>query len=264
MQKSHLLLFFFCLFHASLFPNFYSEGKYSGFYCFEDKEDQTKKPQEDYRDINDPAIADEIIKEKGEKLIQSLNLAQLNPTQQNIAQFLKLQAEILDRSFTFSVAGRRFLLEHPEFAGSRDNPSLSSFGLNIEKTKREAEKREIAEELKDRFVLFLFCNGGELISNEAANIAKLFASVFEWKIRIFSLNDKPIETFPDWKKSGQLKQAFPIKQAPAFFMVNPLSWNRVEKTFEAYLVGTGVFSVPELLDNIIAQTKHYKLLGEQP
>ena len=264
MQKRYLLLFFFCLIHSVLFSDFYSEGKYSGWYCFEDKEKQKEKEPEDYCDIDDPALADQIIKKKTERLMQFLNLAQLNPTTKNIAQFLKLQAEILDRSFLFSVAGKRFLLEHPELAGSLDNPALSSFGMSVEKKKRNAEKINIVETFKDRFALFLFCNGNDLISNEAATIAKLFASGFGWRIRVFSLSGEPIEAFPDWKKSNQLEEAFRIKQAPAFFMVNPLSWNSVEKTFEAYLVGTGIFSVPELVDNIIAQAEHYKLLGGSP
>ena len=260
MQKQ-AILFFLCLFPALLLASFYSEGKYSGWYCFEDKETHKEKEKEDFSQLSDPVLADDIVKEKAKKLIQYLNLAQLNPTSKNIAQFLKLNAEILDRGLNYGYATGRFLLEHPEYTGSKANPALSSFGRSIEKKRKEAKDIATIDALKEHFVLFVFCNGNCDLANEAATIAQLFAVDFGWKLRVFSLNQQPIKTCPNWKPSNQLEEAFHISQTPAFFIVDPLSWNPSQKTFEAYLVGTGIFSVPELVDNIVSQAEHYKLLG---
>jgi len=255
MRLILLLLPCFC------FSDFYQEGHYSGFYYFEDP---TEKPPKDYSGVTDPDEAERITKENNEKFQKAVDLATLNPTPDHILNVLTIQSDIVDRSLKFSEEVRRFIIENPEIGAVFETP-LSQRGMNIKKIVEKGEKEGAVHQIKEKYFLLLFAEGGDPYSEIAADIAKLMEEEYDLKVRIVVVNEKPLKGAFNELKSEKLPQLFNVNRFPVFFLVNPSSLEKKDDQtvdFESYAVGAGPLTLTELVNNIYKQALHYHLIDQ--
>lgn len=257
-----LLLLFPCF----CFSDFYQEGHYCGFYYFEDptKEEKNVKEIQDYTGVTDPDEAQRITKKNNEKFQKAVDLATLNPTPDHILNVLTIQSEIVDRSLKFSEEVRRFIIENPEIGAVFETP-LSQRGMNVKKVVEKAEKDAVIDQIKEKYFLLLFAEGGDPYSEMAAEIAKLMEDEYDLKVRIVVVNKEPLKRAFNELKSEKLPHLFNVNRFPVFFLVNPSSLEKkIDQTvgFESYAVGAGAVTLTELVNNIYKQALHYHLIDQ--
>lgn len=260
-------LFFLIFFPCLCFSDFYQEGHFSGFYFFEDPKKEEKKEKEvkpDYGKVIDPNEAQRITKENNENFQKAVDLATLNPTPDHILNVLQVQSEIVDRSLKFSEEVRRFIIENPEMGAVFETP-ISQRGMNVKKVVEKAEKDAAISQLKEKYFLLLFTEGGDPYSEVAADVARLMEEAYDIKVRIVIVNDEPLKHAFNELKSESLPKLFNVNRFPVFFLVNPSSLERKSNQslgFESYAVGAGAVSLTELVSNIYKQALHYHLIDQ--
>ncbi|CCB87825.1 conjugal transfer protein TraF [Simkania negevensis] len=263
-MKAKLLLLL--LFPCFCFSDFYQEGHFVGFYFFEDPEPKKEEEEisRDYSKVNDPNEAQRITKENNERFQKAIDLATLNPTPDHILRALQIQSDIVDRSLKFSEEVRRFIIENPEIGAVFDTP-ISQRGMNVKKVVEKAEKEAIISQIKEKYFLLLFAEGGCPYSEIAADVALMMEEEYGLKVRIVVVNDKPFKHTSNELKSKSLPALFSVNRFPVFFLVNPSSLQRKSNQlidFERYAVGAGMVSLTEIVNNIYRQALHYHLVDQ--
>ncbi|MCB1084429.1 MAG: conjugal transfer protein TraF [Simkania sp.] len=258
----HLLFLFPCL----CFSDFYQEGHYSGFYYFEDpaQEEKSEKKSHDYSGVTNPDEAQRITRENNEIFQKAVDLATLNPTPDHILNVLNIQSDIIDRSLKFSEEVRRFIIENPEIGAVFETP-LSQRGMSVKKVVEKGEKDAAINQIKDKYFLLLFAEGGDPYSEIAADVAKLMEEEYALKVRIVNSNDEPLKHSFNELKSKNLPHFFNVSRFPVFFLVNPSSLEKKSDQtvgFESYAVGAGAVTLTDLVNNIYKQALHYHLIDQ--
>ena len=129
----------------------------------------------------------------------------------------------------------------------------------------KAEKDAVIDQIKEKYFLLLFAEGGDPYSEIAADVARLIEDEYDLKVRIVVVNEEPLKRTFNELKSEKLPHLFNVNRFPVFFLVNPSSLEKkIDQTigFESYAVGAGAVTLTELVNNIYKQALHYHLIDQ--
>jgi len=168
--------------------------------------------------------AHSILEDEKRQLQESLSLALLNPTKENIASYISQSQKQIERSSEFADAWGQLL--------------------------SEKRKKEILQTLsKTHFLLFCFRSQDDH-SKQAAESAIAFAEGSGWKFKALSLDGAGIEGLESFEKDQGMAQSLGIQSAPSFYAVNP-------ENNKAVLLGLGNRSPADLEEAIALQFGDY-------
>ena len=215
------------------------ERKLEGWYYFEDRE-KTKEQEQPTLDN-----AEEVVEMEKRALKKLLSLALLVPSEENVENYIRGQKRWIDQSVQFAATWGQVLLEKPFLGDFLLNPT-TSYGI-IEKRDLDSKQRKVLLQTlsKTHFLLFFF-RGKDPFSEKAAEAAKLFATINNWKVKAVSLDGVGIQAIPDYEIDKGISQNLKVQATPSFYVINPTE-NRMVP------VGAGLVSVSDIEQNIELQ-----------
>ena len=225
-----------------VYASWYNQ-KLEGWYYFQ----EPKLNQENQEKPLSMEEADSYLAIESRQLKQLLSLAIVSPTPENVESYMRAQRRLMERSGKFAQMWGKVLLEHPELSDLLSTPT-SSYGI-LAKREIDMEKRKkrLQDLSKDHFLLFFF-RGTELHSQKSAEVAQLFSSTNNWKMKAISMDSLGTPELSNFESDKGISQHLNVTTTPSFFIVNSTEG-------QAYPVGIGMISVSELEENIENQTK---------
>lgn len=234
------LFFSFACSHFLLATSDWYEQKLEGWYYFQEQEEMEVSEKS-------PTLenAEEVLEGAKAELKKLLSLALLVPTLENVENYIQEQRRWVNQSSLFADAWGKILLEKPFLGDFLIHPT-TNYGLlakrEIDLSKRKALLQELS---KTHFLLFFF-HGKDPLSDKAAEIANLFSSMNQWKVKAISLDGYGISGISNFEIDNGIGEKLGVEAAPSFFIINPFE-NKI------FPVGAGLISVSDLEQNIEIQ-----------
>lgn len=235
----HKALFFLsCL--SVLQASTWYEQKLEGWYYFQDQE--SEEIEEKLPSVED---AEEILEMGKMNLKKLLSLAILVPTNENVENYIQEQRRWVNQSSIFADTWGKVLLEKPFLGDFLLNPT-TNYGLIAKREVDLSKKKALLQQASKTYFLLFFFRGKDPLSEKGAEVAHLFASLNEWKIKSISLDGIGINNAKDFAIDKGLSERLGVESSPSFFIIDPFE-------NKAFPVGAGLISVTDLEQNIELQ-----------
>lgn len=231
-----------------IFPSFlfssesWYERSLEGWYYFQDSAVQEESK---LRKEMDGEEAEQVIEQSKRHLKQSLSLALVNPTKNNVMQYMRLQKQVVEQSSQFSNMWKEALLSDPLLGDFLNNPT-SMYGIRARKQLELEEKKALIDGMASNYFLLFFFQGDNLFSAKAGEAVALFSEIHRWNVKAVSMDGLGISSFPIFEADYGISVVAGVKATPSLFIVNPKD-NRVIP------VGAGLMTVSEIEQNIFDQ-----------
>ncbi len=169
--------------------------------------------------------------------------AVLNPTPENVQQYLSMQNKLADNANRFSDVWAQVLLYHPElnYALSHPTNQLARHVYLDEKTNKE--NAAIAT-LAKTTGLFFFYKGTCPYCRQFAPMLKDFSAHYGLTVLPISMDDLVLPEFPETKRDQGQAAQFGVTKTPALFTVDPYTGKSIP-------VAYGMVSLEELRSRIL-------------
>lgn len=180
-----------------------------------------------YEDPNKEDEKTSIPKEKPESIEQvrkeledRLSKALLNPTDENIREYMKEQQKWVNKSEQFAIAWAKILLQHPELDETLKNPT-SQYGIQLKEHIRQQKRRVKIEELARNNGLFFYYEGNAKTSQAFSEVVTNFAEKYGWTVLAISIDDVLLPDFPSSKLDNGISKMMQVKVFPSLYIVDP-------------------------------------------
>jgi conjugal transfer pilus assembly protein TraF len=273
-----LSLFFFCLQHHPLYAytRKYCEDNRLGwhFYCEDeplqttptplnrekpkdsnqkDKDNsQTKKDNQENKQPNNKQSYTQQLKELQEMVEETKAKAVLEPTEQNLEEYMRLQMKLLNQASLFSDVWRRVLWVTPELDYTQQRP-VSSVGKQVWSADRENREINTLKNINKRYGIFFIYSSTCSYCQRYSQI--LYDLKQQYKVEIIGIsidgNFLPLWETNSFVNTGQLEQLnIDYSTVPVTILYDNLTNSTIS-------IGYGLMTQDELINRIyvITQTK---------
>lgn len=235
------------LFSSPLFAELpWQERKAEGWAWYEDRLDEAKKEKKE-ESTSKPLSATERVEEQKAKLEEAKSLAVIEPSEENIHDYIVLQKEVLDQGATFAKVWKKVLLNYPELDNTVTHPT-SQYGIKERKQQDLLRKTIFIKELSKSKVLIFFYKGSCSYCKTFIPIASKLQEKYQWILKSISTDGVilDIETEEDQGLASKMAKDFGVSAVPALFVLDP-------KTKEATPIAYGLLALDEIEDKILTQ-----------
>ncbi len=178
------------------------------------------------------------------KLEESLSIAILSPTQENVKQYIVLQNALSKQSTQFSNVWQQILRVYPELNFNLTHPT-NQLSRQLYLSEKASKQRETIKRFMADKGLFFFYRTECPYCQKFSPILKVFAKQLDINVIPISLDSHHLPEFPETQiDTGQAKR-FEVTVTPAVFLVNPY-------TEKAMPVSAGLVSM-ETLESRLAE-----------
>jgi conjugal transfer pilus assembly protein TraF len=178
-----------------------------------------------------------------QKVEDSLNLAILSPTQENLRNYAENYFAVIHRGQQFTDAYKAMLLNYPQYDYSLKFPTNQ-----IVQSIYSVEQKKIEEQKIHRFTkaygFFFFFAKACPYCHAFAPIVKQFMDKYRISVVPISLDGGSLPQFPVVVQDNGTAEALNVYKLPALFAVNPRSKKIIP-------LANGVLSLSELEENIL-------------
>ena len=179
-----------------------------------------------------------------------LDKAILNPTEENVRAYIKLQTLVSNQASLFSRMWQKVLWHNPELDYALLHP-VNSMGRKVDLSlKRQAEEMAIGQ-LRQESGLFFFYRSTCPYCQRFAPIVKNFAHKYGLTVIPITTDGIVLPEFPDSKSDRGQAARFNVTYEPALFAVNPY-------TGRAYPLSYGLVSEQELRERILDIARNFR------
>ena len=226
------IIAFLTLFSARVWSEaIFYQKKAEGWFWYEEHP-KDKEPLESLKTLT----PSQTITVQRETLEKQLHKAILEPSFENIKQYLYLQKGIMDQSQRFSENWQKVLLLEPALDETITHPvnqTARHIYLDAEKTRKEAKIKSFSEE----YGLFFFFNSQCKFCEAFAPTVKIFADKYQWEVLPISLDGGTLAAFPNPKTDNGLAARLKITTVPSLIAMHvktkaiiPLSFKLISET----------------------------------
>ena len=215
------------------------------FYCDPDEEDS----QEDAPPApSPPKTAMERIEEMRRALEEARARAILDPTAENVAAYLHLQQETLQRAATFSDAFRRTVWTSPDLDYTLKRP-VGALAKRLWSDERRAERAAVLKRLGERYGLIYLGHAGCPACKVFGPLLRAFALRHGLDVLAISMTGEPLEGWPEAvpDRGRAARLGLKAKAFPAVVLYDT-------RTKRALPVAFGVVAEDQLAERIFALT----------
>lgn len=225
----------------------YFENQEDGWFWYKDPVIEKKKEEEPPPLQSSPAQVDpsdplEQLKEVQEKLNRAQAKMVLNPTEENVLEWVKLNRENIDRGSMLADVGQRLLWSNPQLGYALERPA-NNVGMKAWSTEYNKEKDSTLRELAQTHGLFFFFAESCAVCHEIAPYVRRFAEQYGFSVVAMSIDGGGLADFPDSRYEPRVAERLGVKTTPAIFLVNPS-----EEDIQP--IAYGAVSLSELEDRI--------------
>lgn len=216
-----------------------------GFNWYPDPREQKAPPEEKPekpKSIYEMTSLEEIRKE----LDRIKGIAVVNPTNENVKEFLKAQNWVMDKSSLFADVARRVVWATPE-VNYQARSSVATFALDKERTRRLESQKRVLSSLSHTHALLFFARSDCPHCHDQAPVLKMFAKDSGLPVLTITLDGGQIPHFPDAKPDNGISLIASggegVRVVPAIYLVS-----RDQK--EIIPLSVGVVAAGDLADRI--------------
>lgn len=192
-----------------------------------------------------PEIAQmKAIKEKMEELRV---IAVVNPTPQNVKNYIRYQEEQMDRSALFADVWRRVIWDSPELDYSQrgGRPTMATAIRSFDDSRSDKVRGSIAS-LAQTHGLYFFYRGDCPFCHALAPILKQFEQIHGIRVIAISIDGGKLPEFPRFVNDNGQSANLGVRSVPAIYLAVPGSRSVTP-------IGTGVMSLVEIEERIYVQ-----------
>ncbi|TDR30298.1 conjugal transfer protein TraF [Hydromonas duriensis] len=213
-----------------------------------------------YPDANKPKKQANEAPQTGEQAVQAMEalqqsvkmaraLALMNPTQDNLKDYIAKQEAMMDRAAKFTDVWRRTIWQNPELDYSQTHRPSDNLAIKAYDNDKDARTKEIMANIAQTQGLLFFIRGDCTYCHTFAPILKQFQDTYGLSVMVVTLDGGTIEGFEqETVPDNGISQALGVTVTPTLFLAD--TRNR------RYLpIGSGVMSITELETRFIALLK---------
>jgi len=234
------LLLFLC-WPLSLFahPFFNSHGE--GWFWYQENQEETKNasPIQPVTPFN-PTEAMSTFRQTVE---DSLNLAVLFPTQENLKNYAKHYFDVIGRSQRFTDGYKLMLLNYPQYDYALNFPT-NHLSQSVYERQQQSQIEAKIRQFCQYNGFFFFFSSRCPACHAFAPIVKQFKDKYAVLITAISLDGGNLPEFPKVIPDNGMASAFNLYRVPALYAINP-------KTQKAIAIAHGMMSLSQLEENIL-------------
>ena len=218
------------------------------FYCDRDREDAEEDVRAKQPPPAQPTSPMERIREMRQALEEARAKAILDPSAENVAAYLHLQQEALQRAASFSDAFRRTVWGNPELDYTLRRP-VGALAKRLWSDERRAERAGVLARLRERYGLIYLGSAQCSACRVFGPLLRAFALRHGLDVLAVSLTGEPLEGWPeavpDQGRSARL--GLTTRVVPAVFLYDT-------RTSRPLPVSFGVVAEEQLAERIFALT----------
>lgn len=241
---SHLLrliaLLMGVIISPGVFASFFDEHQ-QGWFWRQDSQNPAQKPTalKDSVSLSHPT---ETMKALQKKIEDSINLAILSPTEQNLKNYASAYYEVIHRSQRFTDAYRWMLLKNPEFDYGRVFP-VNALSQAVYTHQREQAIHRAVKRFAAEYGFLFFFKKRCAYCRLFASTVKQFADKYGVSVIPISLDGGTLPEFPTVSLNHAAADKLNVQALPALFALNPHTQAMIPITHRA-------ISLLEMEDNI--------------
>ncbi len=183
-------------------------------------------------------------------LEQALDQAVLNPTPQNVKNYIVLQNQMSDRASHFSHIWQLVLLQNPRLNYSIEHPT-NQVGREVYLDEQRMKEDAAIRKLSQHSGLFFFYRSSCPYCQRFAPIVKDFSQRYGIAVIPITTDGIALPSFPDSRVDQGQAEKFHVSVEPALFTVNPY-------THQAIPVSYGLTTEDELRSRILEIATNFK------
>lgn len=185
---------------------------------------------------------------------RALDKAIINPTEDNITNYITLQNKLSNQSNKFSNVWKMVLLNHPELDYSIDHPTNNT-AKQIENDQVNAQEEKAIRNLAKQSGLFFFYRSTCPYCQKFSPIVKEFSERYNISVIPVTTDGISLPEFPNSYIDQGQSAKFNVTVEPALFAVDPY-------THKAYPVSYGLISEEDLKKRILDIANNFSGGGE--
>jgi len=222
------------------------DRKAEGWAWYEDKEPEKKEEV-----VGNPVpvvTASERLEKYQKDLHEKQSKAVLEPTQENVREYMEQQQITMDMATEFSKSWAKVLLSHPQLDFTAKENPVTAYGVQIQKQVKKQEKESLINQIsKDHALLYIY-NGNELECQAFAYVVNLLIQKYDFELLAISVDGTLLEGFKNNNVNNGIVEKLEVTIFPALFMVNP-------ETKIVTPISYGMKAMDSVEDNIFMQFK---------
>jgi conjugal transfer pilus assembly protein TraF len=199
--------------------------KAEGWFWYEDRAQKLQKEEKKEPTVILPPAplptATEQIATVRKELEEKLAEAILNPTDENLAAYMKMQQIWVDQSAQFSRAWLKTLLNNPQLDSRVKDFPVTQYGVQVQKQIVKEKREQMILGLVNQFGLFFFYEGKNKASQAFSFVVKEFAKKYGWQVVAISCDNTLIPEFENNQLNNGIVQKLEIETFPSLFLVEP-------------------------------------------
>lgn len=177
-------------------------------------------------------------------------IAILEPTEENVYEYLLLQEHWTSRSEKFSKTWQLVLTKHPELNYNLQHPT-SELAKRVEKDELLYKVKEAINYVSQKYGLFYFYKSDCPYCDKFSPILSDFSKRYGLHILPISLDGKPNKFFTNFKIDNGIANKWNVSHVPALFAVSP-------ENDQVIPIAFGLASQIELQQKFVSLYDHIK------
>lgn len=179
-----------------------------------------------------------------QKRVEDLrNIAIINPSEQNIRNYLNIQNFVIEKASTFADVAQRVIWATPELDPTVTGRPVNAKALEVFDREQAGARTNTVAQLSQTHALFFFFRSDCPYCHQFAPLLKDFEAKFGLKIVPISVDGGGLPEFRNARADNGIARTLDVRQVPALFLAEPRGGKITP-------IGYGVLSESELLERI--------------
>jgi len=197
-----------------------------------------------------PKKASELVEfEALQKRVEDLrNIAIINPSEQNIRNYLDIQNFVIEKASTFTDVAQRVIWATPELDPTVTGRPVNAKALEVFDREQAGARTNTVAQLSQTHALFFFFRSDCPYCHQFAPLLRDFEAKFGLKIVPISVDGGGLPEFRNPRVDNGIARTLDVRQVPALFLAEPRGGKITP-------IGYGVLSESELLERIYVVTQ---------
>ena len=184
-----------------------------------------------------------------QKRVEDLrNIAIINPSEQNIRNYLNIQNFVIEKASTFADVAQRVIWATPELDPTVTGRPVNAKALEVFDREQAGARTNTVAQLAQTHALFFFFRSDCPYCHQFAPLLKDFEAKFGLRIIPISVDGGGLPEFRSPRVDNGIARTLDVRQVPALFLAEP-------RNGKITPLGYGVLSESELLERIYVVTQ---------
>jgi conjugal transfer pilus assembly protein TraF len=176
------------------------------------------------------------------------NIAIINPSEQNIRNYLNIQNFVIEKASTFADVAQRVIWATPELDPTVTGRPVNAKALEVFDREQAGARTNAVAQLSQTHALFFFFRSDCPYCHQFAPLLRDFEAKFGLHVVPISVDGGGLPEFRNPRVDNGIARALDVRQVPALFLAEPRGGKITP-------IGYGVLSESELLERISVVTQ---------